>query len=111
MEPHLTPDRKFFLYWESQANAGGPNVLSRLLRVPVGGGPTELVVEVQGGAAIDCATIPNGPCLLAEVRRAEQIVTLSRLDPVAGGKSCFASISVPPSEGSRLSPRTGVGSP
>lgn len=90
MEPHLTPDATFFLYWESQANAGGPNVLSRLLRVPVGGGPTELVVEVQGGAAIDCATTPNGPCLLAEVRRAEQIVTLSRLDPVAGrGEELF----------------------
>jgi dipeptidyl aminopeptidase/acylaminoacyl peptidase len=91
-EPHLTPDGTFFLYWdwESPANAGGPNVRSRLLRVPVGGGPTELVVEVQGGAWIDCATTPDGPCLLAEVRRAEQIVTLSRLDPVAGrGEELF----------------------
>jgi Tol biopolymer transport system component len=91
-EPHLTPDGTFFLYWdwESQANAGGANVLSRLLRVPVGGGPTELVIEVRGGAGIDCATTPDGPCLLFEVRRAEKIVTLSRLDPMAGrGEELF----------------------
>jgi Tol biopolymer transport system component len=89
-EPHLTPDGKSFLYWESQATAGGLNAPRRLLRIPVGGGPTELVLEVQGGAAIDCATTPDGPCLLGEARRAENIVTLSRLDPVAGrGEELF----------------------
>ena len=81
--PHLTPDGKSFLYWESGGDASGSNRL-RLLRIPVGGGPTELVLEVQDWAAIDCATTPDGPCLLLETRFEEGITTLSRVDPVAG---------------------------
>ena len=43
-----------------------------------------MVLEVQNWAAFDCATTPDGPCLLLEVRFGEGIGTLSRLDPVAG---------------------------
>jgi WD40 repeat protein len=81
--PHLTPDGKSFLYWEAGDDASGSKGL-RLLRIPVGGGPTELVLEVQDWGLFDCATTPDGPCLLLEVRFEEGIATLSRLDPVAG---------------------------
>ena len=45
-----TPDGSSFLYWESPEGADGPADPRRLLRVPVGGGPTELVLEVAGWA-------------------------------------------------------------
>ena len=81
--PRLTPGGTSFLYWESQ-DASGPNDSRRLLRIPVGGGPTEFVLEVQGLASFHCATTPDGSCLLLEVRIEEGIRTLSRLDAVAG---------------------------
>ena len=80
--PQPTPDGAFFLYWESE-DAGGWNDPRRLLRIPVGGGPTEIVLETQWPAAAHCATTPDGPCLLLETPE-EHVVMLSRLDPLAG---------------------------
>jgi Tol biopolymer transport system component len=82
--PQLAPDGTSFLYWESQAGANRWNDPRRLLRIPVGGGPTEFVLEIQRPAAVHCATTPDGPCLLLETRPEERIATLSWLDPVAG---------------------------
>ena len=76
-----TPDGMFFLYWELGKNAGDP---LRLLRIPVGGGPTELVLEARPPAFFACATTPDGPCQLVEVRVDEDVMTVSRLDPVEG---------------------------
>jgi Tol biopolymer transport system component len=83
-DPHLTPDGTSFLYWELQEGASGPKAPRRLLRIPVTGGPTEFVLEAQGGAGFDCATTPDGPCLLFEPRYRERIATISRLDPITG---------------------------
>lgn len=79
-----TPDGEALLYWESEEGRTGPNVPQRLLRVPVGGGPTELVLETQGRAQVHCATAPGGPCVLIEDRIADGVSIISRLDPVAG---------------------------
>ena len=95
-DPHLTPDGTSFLYWESEGGKSGPNHPRRLLRIPVGGGPTEFVLEAQGWAAVDCATTPDGPCLLFELRLAESIATISRLDPVAGKGEELSRIDVDP---------------
>ena len=83
-DSQLTPDGSAFLYWELQKDASGRNRPPRLLRIPVGGGPTELVLEAQAGAAFHCATTPDGPCLLFEVLFDERMAALSRLDPVTG---------------------------
>ena len=83
-DSQLTPDGNFFLYWELQEDASGWNSSPRLLRIPVEGGPTEFVLEAQAGAAFDCATTPDGPCLLYEVLFEERMAALSRLDPVTG---------------------------
>jgi Tol biopolymer transport system component len=90
-DPHLTPDGKSFLYWESGDDASGSK---QLLRIPVGGGPTELVLEAQRWGMFDCATTPDGPCLLLEVRFEEGIATLSGLDPVAGKGEEFLRIEI-----------------
>lgn len=84
-DPHLTPDGASVLYWESQAKAGEPGNARRLLRIPVAGGPTEPVARSEAAwSGFDCATVPGGACLLFEVWVEEGLLTLSRLDPVAG---------------------------
>lgn len=77
----LTPDGKSFLYWEVEE---GLRDKQRLLRIPVGGGPAELVLEVPRPAFFACATTPGGPCRLAEVLRDEGAVKISEIDPVEG---------------------------
>ena len=82
MESHLSPDGRWLLYWELEHEAGRWTAPRRLLRIPVDGGPTELVHESPAFASLDCATDPEGSCLLFEVLGF--VTTVSRLDPVAG---------------------------
>ncbi|HXV78107.1 MAG TPA: hypothetical protein VD788_17485, partial [Candidatus Polarisedimenticolaceae bacterium] len=58
----LSPDRATFYYWESH----GWDRPGRLLRVPVGGGPSDLVLERSGAPWIACAGVADGPCLFFE---------------------------------------------
>jgi Tol biopolymer transport system component len=84
-DPQLTPDAEFLLYWESDQVGMDPwNHPRRLYRIPVTGGPTELVLETELVSAVQCATAPEVGCLLTEYDSQEKIVTLSRLDPLAG---------------------------
>jgi len=78
--PLLTPDGHFILFWEREPAAE----VKRLLRIPVAGGPAELVCEAPVLAWLDCATTPGGPCLLLEPRVEDSTVRVSRLDPVDG---------------------------
>jgi len=80
-----TPDGAFYLYWESSQNVlGWHRNPRRLLRIAVDGGPTELVLETRWPAEVSCATSGDGPCFLGEFLPEEKVVTVSRLDPVAG---------------------------
>ncbi len=82
MESHVSPDDRWLLYWELEDESGRWTAPRRLLRIPVDGGPTEIVHESPAFAALDCATNPEGSCLLYEVLGSFKAV--SRLDPVAG---------------------------
>src|SRR5438093_2088367 len=74
--PALSPDRAFVLYLVSE-NAGA----TRLMRVPVGGGPPELVLMGQGIKNFSCARDVN-LCVVAEDVEGKQILTT--LDPLKG---------------------------
>lgn len=77
----LTPDGTSFLYWEVEE---GRRDTQRLLRIPVGGGPAELVLEARRPAFFACATTPEGSCRLAEVRRDDGVLAISELHPEEG---------------------------
>ena len=80
----LTPDGTSFLYWESRDADAGPSEPRRLLRIPAEGGPTELILETQGEAWLECASTPDGPCLLFEHRLEQRVIAVSEMDPVSG---------------------------
>lgn len=82
--PQPTPDGAFLLYWETEERAPKPTGTRRLFRTPMGGGSRELVLETHWPATVQCASRPDGPCLLGETRSEENAVTWSRLDPVEG---------------------------
>ncbi|MDX1389033.1 MAG: hypothetical protein R3344_07570, partial [Acidobacteriota bacterium] len=82
MDSHLSPDGRWLLFWELEDESGRWTAPRRLLRTPIGGGPTELVHESPAFASLDCATDPDGSCLLSEVLGAS--FAMSRLDPMAG---------------------------
>lgn len=90
----LTPDGTAVLFWDDRSGAGGPGVAKRLVRAPVGGGPTELVLEAQASATFDCAATAGGPCVLIEPRLEKGRATLSRLDPLHGKGQALRSIEI-----------------
>ena len=102
--PPLSPDGSWILYlsWPKMPGGGFPS-MGRLMRVPVSGGPPQLVLETKGypGSAraprerwvpsargypdFRCPVLPATSCILAEATL-EQIV-FSAFDALQGDKS------------------------
>jgi len=84
----LTPDRSSFLYWSVGASPdegrGEADEPSRLLRIPVSGGPTEVILEAPEPWEIRCSRVQDGSCLLAEVDSESGRRDFYLLDPVQG---------------------------
>lgn len=80
----VTPDGESFLFWETDVEQRGIDSPTRLLRVALAGGPTELVLETRGRAGVQCAAEPGGTCVLSEKRFEDRRATFSQLDPVKG---------------------------
>lgn len=83
--PRLSPDGASFLYIDRPRNWAEPAPVS-IVRTPVSGGPTELVLKEAGisewGLRFECAGVPGGPCVLAQ-QQGNQIV-FRRFDPDRG---------------------------
>jgi eukaryotic-like serine/threonine-protein kinase len=68
----VTPDGAWVLYRHDR----------RLMRVPLAGGPTEMVVEGRGPVSSDCATPPSTRCVMSELTGSD--VTFSEVHPLRG---------------------------
>jgi eukaryotic-like serine/threonine-protein kinase len=68
----VTPDGAWVLYRHDR----------RLMRVPLAGGPAELVLEGRGPIAVDCAPPPSARCVMSELTGTE--FTLSEVHPLRG---------------------------
>ena len=79
-----TPDGTTFLYWETREGANRLDDPRRLIRIPVDGGPTEVVLEVETPAFFDCWATSERECLIFEARHEERTLVASVLDPVTG---------------------------
>jgi WD40 repeat protein len=85
----LSPDGAWILYWESARGAGlwrpGATTLrapARLMRVPVSGGPPEMILEepASGEHYLECPSVGGSYCVLVQ-REGKDLIFYS-LDPV-----------------------------
>jgi Tol biopolymer transport system component len=86
LEPRLSPDGSWVLYWDSVEKGGRTSASWRLLRVPISGGAPEPVVEASRGAIVRCA-LGHLPCILGEFDKASGELIFSAIDPLQVKKS------------------------
>jgi dipeptidyl aminopeptidase/acylaminoacyl peptidase len=63
-----------------------------LMRVPVRGGPSQLVLEEHNGVDVKCARAPAALCVLDEMTPDGKLHTLTAFDPVKGRGRVLATI-------------------
>jgi Tol biopolymer transport system component len=80
--PQLTPDGLSALYLVFPSS-GKATDNSRLMRVPLSGGPSELALEEPGIGGYQCARLPSILCIYSRIDNGQQ--RFFRFDP-AGGK-------------------------
>jgi eukaryotic-like serine/threonine-protein kinase len=83
--PHVSPDGAWILYlvWASDSPSSAP---IPLMRVPIKGGPAELVLNTTIGAihSIRCARAPSTTCLIAERTPDHMRLVFTAFDPLKG---------------------------
>jgi DNA-binding winged helix-turn-helix (wHTH) protein/Tol biopolymer transport system component len=81
MVPRLAPDNSTVVYviWP---RLGESALQGRLMRVPLSGGPPQLVLEHQGLGNVQCARLPSTLCLF-DVRSPTEL-SFFRFDPITG---------------------------
>jgi serine/threonine protein kinase/Tol biopolymer transport system component len=101
--PRLSADRAWILYLET----GGLPTSGRLMRVPVGGGTPQLVLETKGVQECECARTPASLCVITEESQDQKQLTLTAFDPLKGRGKVLRTIEKDPTVnffGTALSP-------
>jgi hypothetical protein len=82
--PRLNPDGSIVLYVNSRydLNPGAPLGTQQLMRVPVTGGPPQLVLEGRGINNLQCARLPSTLCIYSELAPGEE--HFYTFDPLKG---------------------------
>ena len=97
--PSLSPDRAFILYTVSEKAS---RIATRLMRIPVSGGPPELVLQGEKIQNYSCAREVNR-CVVVEEVDGKQILTT--FDPVKGRGEKLPALDYPKFEKGILSPQ------
>ncbi len=104
----VSPDGRWVLYSEAFLAEGGRLHGSRVMRLPLNGGPPRLVYESTQAELQDypCARSPASVCVVIEADHDERRLTVSALDPVNGKGKMIRTIKKEPHEGfaSAMSP-------
>jgi Tol biopolymer transport system component/DNA-binding winged helix-turn-helix (wHTH) protein len=81
MAPRLAPDNStvLFVIWPKLGELAPPR---RLMRVPLAGGPPQMVLQHEGMGNIQCARLPSTLCLYDS--RSSTQLSFFRFDPVTG---------------------------
>lgn len=82
--PRMSPDGKSVLYIV-RASAGGSSDNSRVMRVPLAGGPSQLVFEQPGLWDIQCSRLSSTLCLASTIQGSHQ--SFVTFDPLSGKRS------------------------
>lgn len=80
--PRLSPDGSYILYLATPKGEEKPGPV-RIMRIPVTGGPPQLVVEEPGISNLQCTRLPSAPlCIYSITAQAKQ--RFFTLDPIKG---------------------------
>ena len=85
IEPRVSPDARWVLYWDSAEMDQGKTAGMRLMRVPISGGAPEPVLQASHGAVIHCSR-GHPRCVLSELDRGNGELVFSVFDPASGKK-------------------------
>jgi Tol biopolymer transport system component len=93
--PRLSADGSWILYYVSPENSG-PTTPFNLMRVPVSGGPPQLVLTTHGLPDFHCARSPATQCVLGERSADQRRFVFVSFDPVQGRGRALAEIETDP---------------
>jgi Tol biopolymer transport system component len=80
--PAVSPDGRWVLYLERKEGEAGAEQKTRVMRMPVAGGPPERVFDTQATASFRCAASPAAVCVLSTSSGTETVFT--SFDPQKG---------------------------
>jgi Tol biopolymer transport system component len=92
--PRLSPDGTWMLYRERPRTASRSSS-ERLMRVPVGGGAPQFVMDVHDVYDFRCARAPASLCLIFEGSQDEKQFTVTAFDPLKGRGKLLKTIPSP----------------
>jgi DNA-binding winged helix-turn-helix (wHTH) protein/Tol biopolymer transport system component len=79
----LTPDGNWVLF-HRDINPENPSSETEVLRVPITGGPTEVIARTRADGFVMCARAPSNLCALAEPTVDRKQIVITTFDPVKG---------------------------
>ena len=92
----FSPDGHWILYMAlPEARYPGDSVPVRIMRVPVSGGPPQLVLTALGTTDIHCTRAPANLCVIDEQQQGHLVFT--SVDPIKGRGRAFATMEGEPS--------------
>jgi Tol biopolymer transport system component len=95
VEPRVSGDGLWVLYWDYVEKEGGASAPMRLLRVATSGGAPELVLEASRGAKVRCAH-KSSQCTLSELDKVNGKLVFSAFDSMRGKKSELIRVPIDP---------------
>jgi dipeptidyl aminopeptidase/acylaminoacyl peptidase len=81
--PRLSSDGAWILYFEFPKTPGASTPF-RLMRIPVGGGAPQLVLETRNEPDYRCALAPASICVVSEASAGGKELALTAFDPLKG---------------------------
>jgi Tol biopolymer transport system component len=78
-DPAVSPDGSWILYFQDVAGGN-----TRIMRVPIAGGPPHLVLEGKGIDGLDCSRSPTRGCVLGDRTPDGKQYVFTSLDPMQG---------------------------
>ncbi len=88
----LSPDGAWLLYWSYAASGKDPPQSKRLVRAPVSGGSSQLVLEAGWRAQFRCPSIPAADCVLSEEEKEKKQIIFTAIHPLQGRKGELARV-------------------
>ena len=95
MEPRVSPDNRWVLYWDSAETGQGKTAEMQLMRVPISGGGPEPVLQATQGAVIHCSR-GHARCVLSELDRGNGELVFRVFDPTSGKKEELVRLAADP---------------
>jgi Tol biopolymer transport system component len=96
--PRLSSDGAWILYEQTPKAVVGPATPVQLMRIPVGGGVPQLVMELRNDYIYECARAPASLCVVIEGSQDEKHLMVTAFDPLKGRGRVLRTIEKGPSD-------------